>query len=123
MKLLKLTFFALFGTFLSATAQLKVSEKAIIKVPTLQQCDECVEKLQVKLSREEGVTTLKIDAKKKLITVTYLTDRTNKENIKAAIANLGYVADDIEAEETAYKRLPKCCKIPDVVAPPKKGKG
>ena len=109
---------ALLGFILSAAAQMKVSEKVIIKTPTLQQCDECVEKLQQLLSREEGVTTIKIDAKKKQITFTYLTDRTNKENLKAAIANLGYVADDVE--ETAYKRLPKCCKIPDPATLPKK---
>ncbi|MBL0146635.1 MAG: copper chaperone [Chitinophagaceae bacterium] len=121
MKVFKLTLLAIFGTVLSATAQIKASDKAVIKTPTLQQCDECIEKLQLLLSREEGVVGLKIDAKKKTITVTWLTDRTTKENIKVAIANLGYVADDIEAEETAYKKLPKCCKIPDAVVAPKKG--
>jgi len=120
MKNIKCTLLALLGFILSAAAQMKVSEKVIIKTPTLQQCDECVEKLQQLLSREEGVTTIKIDAKKKQITFTYLTDRTNKENLKAAIANLGYVADDVEAEETAYKRLPKCCKIPIPATLPKK---
>ncbi len=120
MKKIKFTVVALLGFVLSTSAQMKVSEKVVIKTPTLQQCDECIEKLQLLLSREEGVTMLKINAKKKEITFTYLTDRTNKENLKAAIANLGYVADDIEAEETAYKRLPKCCKIPDAATLPKK---
>jgi periplasmic mercuric ion binding protein len=120
MKKIKFTLIALLGFVLSTSAQMKVSEKVIIKTPTLQQCDECIEKLQLLLSREEGVTTIKINAKKKEITFTYLTDRTNKENLKVAIANLGYMADDIEAEETAYKRLPKCCKIPDPATLPKK---
>ena len=32
------------------------------------------------------------------------------EEIKAAIANCGYDADDVQADEDAYKRLPKTCK-------------
>jgi periplasmic mercuric ion binding protein len=120
MKKIKFTLVALLGFVLSTSAQMKVSEKVVIKTPTLQPCDECIEKLQLLLSREEGVTTLKINVKKKEITFTYLTDRTTKENLKVAIANLGYVADDIEAEATAYKRLPKCCKIPDPATLPKK---
>ena len=52
--------------------------------------------------------------KKKTTTVTYLTDRNNIEQIKTAIANAGYDADDITADEEAYKKLPKCCKKPAV---------
>jgi periplasmic mercuric ion binding protein len=120
MKKFTITLFTLFVLSLSSFAQQKVADKAIISIPGLQPCEECAEKLQLVLSREEGVTGIKINVKKKNITVTWLTDRTNKENIKVAIANLGYAADDIEAEETAYKRLPKCCKIPDPATLPTK---
>ncbi|MEY4336862.1 MAG: hypothetical protein RLZZ45_1781, partial [Bacteroidota bacterium] len=41
-----------------------------------------------------------------------LTDRTNLENIKAAIANTGYDAEDVKAAPDAYNKLPKCCKKP-----------
>lgn len=44
------------------------------------------------------------------MSVTYLADRTNIENIKTAIANVGYDADDVKADEDAYKKLPKTCK-------------
>ena len=40
------------------------------------------------------------------------------ENIKTTIANLGYDAEDIEADESAYKKLPKCCKKPVEVPKP-----
>lgn len=113
MKKFTFTLITLLSLCLSSFAQQKISDKAIISIPGLQPCEECAEKLQIVLSREEGVTGIVINVKKKTITVTWLTDRTNKENIKVAIANLGYKADDIEAEETAYKRLSKCCKIPD----------
>jgi hypothetical protein len=42
--------------------------------------------------------------------VTFVAERTNVENIKAAIANAGYDADDVKADAEAYKKLPKCCK-------------
>jgi len=57
-----------------------------------------------------GVTPSEVKIRKKTTTVTWLNDRTTLENIKTAIANLGYDADDIEAEEYAFKRLPKECK-------------
>jgi periplasmic mercuric ion binding protein len=120
MKKFTCIFLVVFGLLTTSFAQRKVSDKAVISIPDLQPCDECIEKLQLVLTREEGVTGITINAKKKIITATWLTDRTNKENIKVAIANLGYRADDIEAEETAYKKLPKCCKIPDAVVLPAK---
>ena len=89
----------------------KTTDKAVISTPTIQ-CDMCKEKLEKVLFREPGVTSSKVDIKKKTVTVTWITDRTNIENIKTAIANAGYDADDVEAEEFAYKKLPACCKKP-----------
>jgi len=91
-------------------AQVKVSDKAVISLPTLQNCDKCKDQIEFFISKTEGVTAVKVDLKRKTATVSWLTDRTNKEYIKTAIANLGFDADDIEAEEYAYKRLPPCCK-------------
>jgi hypothetical protein len=45
--------------------------------------------------------------------VKFFSDRTNIENVKTAIANAGYDADNVTAEEEAYKRLPTCCKKPE----------
>jgi copper chaperone CopZ len=95
----------------SAKAQIKSSDKAEIKTPAIT-CDVCKERLEFFLGREYGVTSVKADIRKKTTTVTWLTDRTNIETVRAAIANLGFDADDVEAEESAYKRLPKECKKP-----------
>ncbi|MBK8609019.1 MAG: cation transporter [Chitinophagaceae bacterium] len=89
--------------------QQKVIGKAVIKTPTIL-CEKCQEKVEFFISHTEGVTSTKVNIRKKTTTVTWLTDRTTLENIKVAIANLGYDADDIEAEEYAFKRLPKTCK-------------
>jgi copper chaperone CopZ len=87
-------------------------ETATIKVPTVQ-CDECKDRIEKYVSREDGVKKISVDYKKKIAKVTYLWDRTNIENIKAAIANAGYDADDVTADPEAYQKLPTCCKKPE----------
>ncbi|MEO6539240.1 MAG: heavy-metal-associated domain-containing protein [Ferruginibacter sp.] len=109
MKHFQLTLFACIGFSIFSFAQQKVADKAIIKTPTVQ-CEQCKSKIENYLAHQYGITSVKVDYKKKATTVTWLTDRTNIEIIKAAIANAGYDADDVTADEGAYKRLPKCCK-------------
>ena len=112
MKQLQLTLFALTGFVLTSFAQQKVSDKAVIQTPAVQ-CESCKMRIENYLTKEYGVTSVNVDLKKKTTTVTWITDRTNIENIKTAIANVGFDADDVTAEETAYKRLPQCCKKPE----------
>ena len=87
----------------------KAVGKAVIKTPTIL-CEKCQEKVEFFISHTEGVSSVAVNIRKKTTTVTWLNDRTTLENIKTAIANLGFDADDIEAEEYAFKRLPKECK-------------
>jgi periplasmic mercuric ion binding protein len=93
-------------------AQQKAQLTAVIKTPTVQ-CQECKDRIEKYMSHEDGIVKINVDYKKKITTVTYLTDRTNIENIKALIANVGYDADDVTAEPDSYKRLPTCCKKPE----------
>ena len=112
MKILQFMFLAILGLSLNAQAQ-KRSDKAVISTPTIQ-CDMCKSKIEKMLPRmTDGITSVKVNVKAKTTTVTWLTDRTNLEEIKTAIANIGYDAGDVTAEETAYKRLPTCCKKPE----------
>jgi copper chaperone CopZ len=120
MKQLQLSIIALLGFAITSFAQQKVTDKAVIKTPTVQ-CDQCKERIEKFLAHQYGITSVKVDVKKKTTTVTWITDRTNIEIIKTAIANTGYDADDVTADETAYKRLPKCCKKPaETPVPPDK---
>ncbi len=99
------------GFTLSTQAQQKAVEKVVISTPTVQ-CGMCKSKIETSLFKQNGINAVKVDYKKKTTTVTYVTDRTNPEQLKAMIANLGYDADDYTGEESAYKRLPACCKKP-----------
>jgi copper chaperone CopZ len=94
-------------------------EIATIKTPTVQ-CEQCKDRIEKYLTREDGVLKVNVDYKKKITKVTYLVDRNNYENIKTAIANIGYDADDVTAEPEAYKRLPACCKKPEDGGGPQK---
>ncbi len=108
---------------LAGNAQIKVKDKAVIALSTLQPCDKCKEQIEFFIGKTDGVISIKVDLKRKTATVAWLTDRTNKEYLKTAIANLGFAADDIEAEEFAYKRLPACCKKPPETPKPPVPKG
>jgi mercuric ion binding protein len=111
MKAIQLTILSLL-TFISVSfAQQKAVEKVVIKTPTVV-CEDCKERIERYLMREDGIQAVNVDYKKKITTVIYLTDRTNVEDIKAAIATAGYDADDVKAEPDAYAKLPACCKKP-----------
>ncbi|MFY7840940.1 MAG: heavy-metal-associated domain-containing protein [Lacibacter sp.] len=105
---------------LSVSAQYKKPIVAQIKTPQAQ-CAECKERIEKFMKSEEGVAKVVVDIRKKITTITFLPDRTNIENIRTAINNLGFDADDEKAEEEQYKRLPICCKREaDGGGPPKK---
>jgi mercuric ion binding protein len=112
MKKLVLCVLASVGISIFASAQTKTLLTAKIATPTVQ-CEMCKERIETYLKRYDGVTYINVNVKKKETTVKYLTDRTNIEILKTAIANAGYDADDIAANPEAYKQLPKCCKKPE----------
>ena len=112
MKKIILGILAIGGVAISGSAQVKASMTAKIKTPTVG-CDDCKNRIETYLKRYDGVSSIQVNWHQKITTVKYLTDRTNIEEIKTAIANCGYDADDIPATEEAYKRLPKTCKKPE----------
>ena len=113
MKKLALVFIAMVGIVSFGFSQAKKAIQTVtIKTPTVQ-CESCKDRIEKMFAREEGVQKATVDFKKKTTKVTFITERTNIENIKTAIANAGYDADDITANDEAYKKLPTCCKKPE----------
>ena len=110
-KLLALSFVAMFAS-LGLFAQTKASQTVKLSTPTVQ-CEMCKKKIEEYLKRYDGVTFVNVNYKRKETTVKYLTDRTNEEVLKAAIANAGYDANEVKANPESYKALPKCCKKPE----------
>lgn len=99
------------GISLAGAAQVKASMTVKISTPTVG-CEACKSRIETYLKRHDGVTYVMVNWRRKETTVKYLTDRINIEEIKTAIANCGYDADDVPANEDSYKRLPKTCKKP-----------
>lgn len=87
----------------------KGTVNAVIQTPTVQ-CEQCKKRIEDDLKRVDGILKVQVDFKKKVTKVSFVTDRTNIEYIKTAIANVGYDADDVAANPEAYKRLPKSCQ-------------
>ncbi|MCO5285494.1 MAG: heavy-metal-associated domain-containing protein [Chitinophagaceae bacterium] len=83
--------------------------KAVISVPNAQD-EACKDRIEKFLAREYGVLSSNVNYRRHTVTVSWVPGRTNIENIKTALANLGYDADDVKAEPEAYKRLPKTCQ-------------
>lgn len=109
MKYLLLTLFAVIGLGAASFSQTKVLETARIKTPTAA-CEACKKRIESYLDRYDGVQYVNVNFRRGETTVKYLTDRINVETIRAAIANAGYDADEIPANEESYRRLPKTCK-------------
>jgi periplasmic mercuric ion binding protein len=110
----KLLVMAFAGMILSvgASAQTKALQTVKLSTPTVQ-CEMCKKKIEEYLKRYDGVTSVNVNYKRKETTIKYLTDRTNEEVLKAAIANAGYDANEVKANPESYKVLPKCCKKPE----------
>ena len=102
----------------SGSAQVKPALTAKIKTPTVG-CEDCKNRIETYLKRYDGVTYIMVNWRRKETTVKYLTDRINIEEINTAIANAGYDADDVTANEDFYKLLPKTCKKPEDGGPSK----
>ena len=90
-------------------SQIKPVLIAVIKTPNAL-CENCKTRIETYLKRYDGVLEITVNYRKGETKVKYVTDRINIEEIKTAIANCGYDADDVQANEDAYNRLPKTCK-------------
>ncbi len=94
----------------SGFAQQKTVQKAVVNTPGLQ-AEACKTGVENFLVHEYGVSSVKADYRRHTVTVVWYTDRTNIENIKTALANMGYDADDVTAEPEATKKLPPACRF------------
>ena len=104
-----LSLIMLTGFTASSYAQQKAVQKAVIKTPNVQ-CEACKTRIENHMAHEDGISSVRADWRRHTVTVVWYTDRTNIENIKTELANLGYDADDVTADPDAYKRLPITCQ-------------
>lgn len=81
-----------------------------LEIQTSAVCDMCKETIEKQLAFTKGVTAAELDVETAIVTVSYKTNKTTIEDIRAAINEVGYDADNSPAEKKAYENLHHCCK-------------
>lgn len=118
----------LLAAFMPAVGQTKALQTALIKTPDIL-CEACKARVETYLKRHDGLLEINVNFRKGETRVKFLSDRTDIEQIKTAIANCGFDADDVTASQEAYQRLPRTCKkkadggghpVPKTAPPPTK---
>lgn len=108
-------FIITFLSFLTSFAQEpKKNQKAVIKTAIYcdhcKECETCGKNFQANMLKIKGLKMYELDEKKMTITVYFNPQKTNLQNIKTNISKLGYDADEIKADASAYEKLDGCCK-------------
>jgi copper chaperone CopZ len=96
---------------------------ASIDVKSTTICDMCEKTIETELIYEKGVKKVEVDLEKAIVHVEYDAKKTSPAAIRTAITKLGYQADDLPADEAAWKKLPACCKNEGCGKPAPAGNG
>lgn len=81
-----------------------------LKIQTSSQCDMCKTTIEKGMAYVKGVKNTSLDVESSVLTVEYNPKKTNPDEIRKAVAAIGYDADDVVAEQVAYDNLDECCK-------------
>ncbi len=108
----------IFGFFLFLTnlvlGQNKNAETLTIKTKIYcdhcLKCESCGGNLNVALKKVWGLKKISINPQNHNIVVVYKPNKTNPEQIRKAIAQAGFDADEVKATAEAYSKLDACCK-------------
>ena len=82
----------------------------IVDIKTSAICDMCKTTIENTLIHQKGVRWADLNVETKIVSVKFNTKKNNIENLKQAIAAVGYDADEIVADPVAYAALHPCCK-------------
>ena len=81
-----------------------------IKIKTSAVCGMCKDRIEGGLAFEKGVRDVTLDVDTKIVMIRYNAKSISPDELRKKISKLGYDADSIEADPSAYKKLPPCCK-------------
>jgi len=69
-------------------------EKVVFSVS--MDCHNCEQKIKKNIPYEKGVKDLTTNLDKKLVTITYQTDKTDKAKLKKSIEKLGFTCEEVK---------------------------
>jgi mercuric ion binding protein len=94
------------GTGISAQKS-SISEVSIV---TSAQCDMCKKRIEEGLYTQKGVIEANLNVETKVIRIKFRNNKTTEADLRKYISSIGYNADDVVADKTAYDQLPGCCQ-------------
>jgi copper chaperone CopZ len=74
------------------------------------QCEQCKDRIEKYLTREEGVQKVTVDFKRRPAKLPISGTELPLKILKTAIANIGYDAGDVTADPEVYKNCPHVVK-------------
>ena len=89
----------------SASAQKALPRKTESKIKSSVECAMCKKNVEKQLSKIKGIRKVNADFQTHEITVVYNPRRITIEEIRTAISNMGYDADDVKANNRMTKDL------------------
>jgi copper chaperone CopZ len=108
MKTLLTTLLLFTSTLLTAYAQ--PTETGELAVKTSVVCGMCKDTIEKNLAFAKGVKSARVDVDTKTLYVKYNPKKTTAHDIKKAITELGYSADEMQPTAEAIEKLHFCCK-------------
>lgn len=81
-----------------------------VVIQTSAECDECKERIEGALNYTKGIKFAELDLLSRKLTVKFKNDVISLAEIKKQVSLLGYNADEVLADSTAFEKLPACCK-------------
>ncbi|MBK8660124.1 MAG: heavy-metal-associated domain-containing protein [Bacteroidetes bacterium] len=97
--------------------QATVMPKAkVVNIKTSAVCESCKKRIEKGLSQQDGVMEAILNLNSKQVKIKYDPAKTSDVQLRQAIANMGYNADEVKANAEAYHKLPACCQKPGVCA-------
>lgn len=88
----------------------KIQAQDTAKIKTSAMCESCKNRLESRLGKLAGISSVHLDIASKMLTVIYDPKDLNQEKLEEKITEIGYDANTKIAKKSAYKRLPACCR-------------
>jgi periplasmic mercuric ion binding protein len=97
-------------TFILSSMAIGQEGKPTVVIRTSSECGTCKQIMEDKLNYVKGILFAELNVETKELTVKYNAKKITLDEIRQAISNLGYDADEVKANPEAVQKLPKCCQ-------------
>ena len=94
----------------AVSAQEKTSGKQTVIIKTSAECGQCKERIEEKLNYMKGISFAELNYETRELTVKFNASKITLDEIRKAVSELGYDADEVKANPEAQAKLPMCCQ-------------